>query len=161
MTNMNGQRIAGIALSVVALAAVVYHMLAAYVMLQQFVPLLNTHLAFCFVMVFLSAFIKAKGIGRFWCLVLLFLSLIAVIYVQIFWEDMQMRAFFNTPVDLIIGVLLIALVLEGTRQSFGYIMPVIVIIVIIYPFFGHFLPGPFCKILLHPVFYSVQDRARL
>ena len=72
---MNGQRIAGIALSVVAIAAVVYHMVSAYVMLQQFIPLLNTHLAFALVMVFLSGFIKAKGKSRFWCLLLLFLSL--------------------------------------------------------------------------------------
>jgi len=140
---MNVERIAGFVLAALSLVAVAYHMLAAHVMLQDFIPLLNTHLSFCLVLVFLNGFIKEKGIKRFWCLALLLFSLIAVGYVQLFWAELQMRAFFNTKLDLIIGVLLIVLVIEGTRQSFGYVMPIIVTVVIIYPFFGHFLPEPF------------------
>ena len=140
---MNIERIAGLALTAFSLVAVAYHMLTAHVLLQDFIPLLNTHLTFCLVLVFLDGFIKEKGTKRLWCLVFLLLSLLVVGYVQFNWQELQMRAFFNTKLDLAIGVLLIVVVLEGTRRSFGMVMPCIVLIVILYPFFGHLLPDPF------------------
>jgi TRAP transporter 4TM/12TM fusion protein len=140
---MNIERIAGFLLAVIGLLAVAYHMTTAHVMLQEFMPLLNTHLAFCLVLVFLDGFIKEKGKKRYWCLALLLLSFIVVGYVQLNWQELQLRAFFNTKLDLVIGALLILIVLEGTRRSFGLVMPCIVLIVILYPFIGHLLPDPF------------------
>ena len=140
---MNVERIASFVLAALALIGVAYHMLAAHVMLQDFIPLLNTHLTFCLVLTFLNGFIKEKGLKRFWCLALLLLSLVAVGYVQLFWKELQMRAFFNTKLDLVMGALLILIVLEGTRRTFGLVMPLIVSVVVIYPFIGHLLPEPF------------------
>ncbi|MBW2138361.1 MAG: TRAP transporter fused permease subunit [Deltaproteobacteria bacterium] len=143
MENKNVIGIAEVVLAIISIVAVVYHMIAAHTIIQEFLPLLNTHLAFCLVLVFLSGFVKARGKGRVWCLVLLLLSLIAVSYIYLFWQELQMRAFFNTRTDLIIGVLLIVLVIEGTRQSFGLVMPIIVSVIILYPFIGGVLPEPF------------------
>jgi TRAP transporter 4TM/12TM fusion protein len=140
---MNVERIASFVLAALAVIGVAYHMLLAHVMLQDFIPLLNTHLTFCLVLIFLNGFIKEKGIKRFWCLALLLLSLVAVGYVQLFWKELQMRAFFNTKLDLVMGALLILIVLEGTRRTFGLVMPLIVSVVVIYPFIGHILPEPF------------------
>jgi len=76
-------------------------------------------------------------------LFLILLSLLSVGYVQLNWQALEERAYFNTTFDLIIGVILIVLVLEATRRSFGLILPVLAIVVVLYPFIGKSLPEPF------------------
>jgi TRAP transporter 4TM/12TM fusion protein len=75
--------------------------------------------------------------------ILFVLSLLAFIYVQVLWPQLQLRAYFNTPLDLVIGVVLIVLALEATRRSLGFILPIVAIIMIVYPFIGSHLPEPF------------------
>jgi len=43
----------------------------------------------------------------------------------------------------VIGALLIMLVLEATRLPFGWLMPLLAAMVVVYPFFGSMLPEPF------------------
>lgn len=132
-----------IAVIVVALAMAFYHMTSTQVLLQSAIGHLNTHLGFCLFLLFLAAAAGSEGkIRRLWSLVLALLALLATGYVQVLWPELQMRAYFNTPTDLIIGVLLIILVLEATRREFGLILPVLAIIVVLYPFIGHILPEP-------------------
>jgi len=74
--------------------------------------------------------------------ILIALSLACVAYVGMNVEALQMRVWFNTTLDLVVGVLIVILVLEATRQSFGWILPVLTIVFIIYAFVGHYIPGP-------------------
>jgi len=140
---LNVQRITNIAVVVVALAMVIYHMLSAHVILQASIPHLNTHVGFCLVLLFLAGLAKAKGKRRLLSLGWVVLALVCYFYVQVLWVDLQKRAFFNTTTDLIIGVIMIILVWEASRQYFGLVIPVLVLIFIIYPFIGHNLPEPF------------------
>lgn len=131
---------------IAGLAMAIYHMVSTQVILQAAKVHLNTHLGFCLLMVFLDFLAKGKDKGKFhllWLLTLIMATLVAVGYVQIYWQELEERAYFNTRLDLIIGVILILLVLEATRRSFGLVLPVLTIIVVFYPFIGKSLPEPF------------------
>ena len=133
-----------IAVVIVGLAMALYHLLSTQVVLQAAKAHFNTHLGFCLLLVFLDIFGKSKGkFRRLWPLVLTLLALVATTYVQIYWQELEERAYFNTNLDLIIGFILILLVLEATRRNFGLILPVLAIIVVLYPFVGKSLPEPF------------------
>jgi TRAP transporter 4TM/12TM fusion protein len=95
-------------------------------------------------LVFLVSVIGSKGrIGRLWSLFLVLLALLATGYVEALWPALQLRAYRNTVIDLVIGVILIFLVLESTRRAFGLIIPIFTLIVILYPFAGLYFPEPF------------------
>jgi TRAP transporter 4TM/12TM fusion protein len=133
---------------IAGLAMAAYHMAATQVFLQPVKAHLNTHLGFCLLLVFLGNYGTTKGTRRLWPLLLVILALIAAGYVQVLWEDLENRSYFNTPLDLVIGVILIFLVLEATRQDFGVTLPVITILMVLYPFVGKYLPEPFrCQAL--------------
>lgn len=79
---------------------------------------------------------------KIWCVTLILFSLCAFGYVQVLHETLQERAFFNTTLDLVVGVGLIFLALESTRLSMGLFMPVLSILVVAYGFLGQYLPEP-------------------
>ncbi|MFC1846429.1 TRAP transporter permease, partial [Chloroflexota bacterium] len=128
----------------VALAMVLYHMLSTQVLLQDTVKHNTTHLAFALVLVFL-VMLETGGSRRrrFYSVVLVGLALLVTGYIWLLSDDLQVRAWFSTTPDLIIGVILLFLVLEATRQSFGWLVPLLAIAVVAYPFFGSLLPEPF------------------
>ena len=133
---------------IAGLAMAAYHMTATQVFLQPVKAHLNTHLGFCLLLVFLGNYVTTKGARRHWPLLLVILALISAGYVQVLWEDLENRAYFNTPLDLVIGVIIIFLVLEATRQDFGVTLPIITVLMILYPFVGKYLPEPFrCQAL--------------
>lgn len=129
---------------IVGLGMAVYHMAATQVFLQAVKPHLNTHLGFCLLLVYLGTFSTAKRmLHRAWALVLTAVSLFVVLYVQFLWVELENRAYFNTPLDLVVGVLIILLVLEATRRDFGWVLPVLTLLVVLYPFVGKDFPEPF------------------
>lgn len=129
---------------VVALGMVFYQMASTQVLLQDTIPHLNTHLGLSLLLIFLAGSSKAeKKSLRLWYLVLTFLGLTASLYIQSQWKELQLRAYFNTLPDVIIGVILILLSLEATRQELGIFLPLLILGVVTYPFLGHLLPEPF------------------
>jgi len=52
------------------------------------------------------------------------------------------RAIDPDPMDVYVGLALIVLLLEATRRSTGWIMPVVAIVFIAYAMFGKYLPAP-------------------
>jgi len=141
--NLSYERMVNISIVVVSLAMIAYHMLSAVKVWMSFIPTLNIHLGFCLVLVFLSGLATIKGKKRLWNISLLIISIVAFIYIQILWQELQARAFFNTIPDLIIGALLLLVIIEAMRQTFGLVVPILVAIFVIYPFIGHYLPHPF------------------
>jgi len=129
---------------IVGLAMAFYHMLYTQVFLQANVAHLNTHLGFCLFLVFLDLSAKSKSkFQTLWLLGMALLTLFTVGYVQIFWQELQQNAYFNTTLELIIGVIIIFLVLEATRRDFGLFLPVLAMVIVLYPFVGKHLPEPF------------------
>jgi len=128
----------------IALAMVLYHMVSTQVLLQGTVDHNTTHLGFALILVFLTVLETSRQKPWFiFSIALVVLSLLATGYIWFFSEELQLRAWFSTTPDLIVGAVLILLVLEATRQSFGWLVPLLAIAVVIYPFFGSLLPEPF------------------
>ncbi len=128
----------------IALAMALYHLVSTQVLIQETIDHYTTHLGFALVLVFLIAINTSRSKPwRIFSAVLVLLSLLTTGYIWLFSEELQLHTWFSTTPDLIIGAILILLVLEATRQSFGWIIPLLAIIVVIYPFFGSLLPEPF------------------
>jgi TRAP transporter 4TM/12TM fusion protein len=134
---------------ILGLAMALYHLISTQVLLQAAKAHFNTHLGFCLVLLFVGEFAANRDkFRRLWPLILALLALISTGYVQLFWPELEDRAYFNTNLDLVIGVILIFLVLEATRRDFGLVLPVITLLIVLYPFVGRSFPEPFrCQAL--------------
>lgn len=133
-----------ILLGIISFLMVLYHMIYSQYLLQGPTPHMNTHLAFALILVFLSKLGKTKS--WFWriSLVILMISSIAITgYIQLNFDDLQDRMWYNTTPEIIMGVILIFIVLEATRTAWGIVVPLLVIVVMLYPLIGKSLPEPF------------------
>lgn len=70
----------------------------------------------------------------------------ASLYVPWIFEDLAFRVGNPTTLDVVMGSLAILLMLEATRRSIGWGLPLIAIVAMIYALFGTWFPG----IFLHP-----------
>ena len=78
--------------------------------------------------------------------------LIGMIFMTTFWAFISWTPLYMDPyptkLGVVIGLLLIALVLEATRRSVGLPMAVIGLVILLYPFVGPYMP----RFLAHPGF---------
>lgn len=140
---MKKDTLLNIIVTVLALAMALYHLISTQYLLLPTVAHLNAHLGFSLIIVFLGIALKKKGtISCLWPISLGIIALACSLYVHFLWPQLQERAYFNTPIDLIVGVLLVFLALEAARQEFGFFLPVLSLIVMLYPFIGVHLPEP-------------------
>ena len=112
------------------------------------IRLQNFHLMFALVLIFLGS---TKGMlsaeKKLWRVAFPLLGLAAALlttlYIHICYDDMILRVGRSTTVDLVIGAILLAVILYATSESFGKVIPILIIIGIIYMFAGPYLPGIF------------------
>ncbi len=71
---------------------------------------------------------------------------ITSLYVPYVFHDLQFRVGNPDPLDWIMGTVMIVLLLEATRRSVGWPLPIIAIVLMVYALYGRSLPG----ILAHP-----------
>lgn len=119
--------------------------------LQSSTEHLNTHLAFAFLLVFLSALRKNR---KQWpvLVTLILLSIAVTVYVKIFYWELEASFGMLTTTDLVVGVVLIILVLEACRQAMGWVIPIVTLVFLAYAFFGSYLPaGPFHIAKIDPI----------
>lgn len=74
-------------------------------------------------------------------LVLVALSAAASLYIMSRWKDIAMSGGETETLDAWVGLLLIALVLEGARRGIGLVLALISVAFFTYPFYSEFLPG--------------------
>jgi TRAP transporter 4TM/12TM fusion protein len=132
-----------VALVIIAFLMIIFQMVSSQVLLMSSVPYLNLHLLFALVLVFMGKAAKKGGSSRLWGTALAVLAVVCLGYIQINWEEIQQRAYFNTRVDLAVGIVAILLSLEATRLATGWFLSVLAIGVVIYGFVGASLPAPF------------------
>ncbi len=64
------------------------------------------------------------------------------LYLLIFFDDIFIeRPGQHTPIDLMFGVIAIAMVLEAARRTMGIFLPLLAVAVVLYGIFGPYLPG--------------------
>jgi TRAP transporter 4TM/12TM fusion protein len=129
---------------IVAFLMVIFQMLSSQMVLMPSVPYLNLHLLFALILVFMGQAVERKTkFYKIWSFVLIAFSLFALGYIQLNWEEIQQRAYFNPPIDIVIGILSILLVLEATRLATGLFLSMLAIAAVVYGFVGSSLPPPF------------------
>ncbi|MBL0922217.1 MAG: zinc-binding dehydrogenase, partial [Phycisphaerales bacterium] len=77
-----------------------------------------------------------------WDAVLIAAGIYVIWYLIAGGDDLQDRYVFPEPMDVVVGWMLIALVLEVARRATGWIMPAVAIAFLLYGFHGDWLPPP-------------------
>jgi TRAP transporter 4TM/12TM fusion protein len=77
-----------------------------------------------------------------WDVILALVSVAIVVYMIHGGDDFADRTTRPTNLDMMFGIALVALVIEATRRTSGWIMPVIICGFIAYAFAGPYLPSP-------------------
>jgi TRAP transporter 4TM/12TM fusion protein len=73
-------------------------------------------------------------------------AVVTSLYVPYVFHDLQFRVGNPDPIDWIMGTVMIVVLLEATRRSVGWPLPIIAIVLMVYALYGRSLPG----ILAHP-----------
>ncbi len=109
----------------------------------------SVHLAFTLCLIFLiypispKEFIKNKNKIPYYDTILAIIGAGVCLYLVIFYKEMVIRSGLPTNLDLIMGALTILLVLEAARRAIGSALPVVVIVFLLYSYFGQIMPGFF------------------
>jgi len=85
---------------------------------------------------------KYKGKINYIDVGLSILGLACILYMLIDFEDFIYRAVTPEMWDMIFGIAFLVLILEATRRSSGWIMPLTCIVFIVYAYIGPLLPAP-------------------
>ncbi|MEH6404063.1 MAG: TRAP transporter fused permease subunit [Sneathiella sp.] len=120
-----------------------YHLGSVYLFRLGSIEHQNVHLTLIFTLVFIGSANRCTTIlTRMIQLALVAVGLGLTLYVGINLEYLEEAVGFPEMDDMIIGVLLVALALEGTRSAWGWTLPVVCLVFISYFFFGHLISGP-------------------
>src|SRR5882762_9709100 len=134
---------AGTIVTAIAVAATLFHLYAAYdiVPTQQ---LRYTHVAFVMVLCFLLFPVAARFRNRIqiWDVLAAAATVAILGYALYGGEDFTDRATTPDRLDVVLGVVFIVLLLEATRRTSGWIMPVVGLLFIAYAMTGPYLPPP-------------------
>jgi TRAP transporter 4TM/12TM fusion protein len=127
----------------VALAMSLFHLWAAWDVVPT-TTLRFVHVGFAMVLGFALFPVARRFRHRLmpWDAALIAVALYVIWYLIDGGDDLQDRIIFPERMDLVVGWLLIALVLEVTRRATGWIMPVVALVFLLYGFFGNLLEPP-------------------
>ncbi len=143
---------AGNAAMSVAVAMSVFHLYAAIAGAWPFqnFPIISTqplryaHVAFVLILSFLlfPMAMRFRNHIRWWDVVLGCAGAAILAYAIQGGEDFTDRATSPTQLDTVLGVIFIVLLLEATRRTTGWIVPVVALAFIAYSYYGPYLPQP-------------------
>ena len=66
---------------------------------------------------------------------------VSVLYVPYIFDDLAFRVGNPTPLDTVMGSVLVVLLLDATRRAMGWPLPIIAIVFIVYALAGSWFPG--------------------
>lgn len=133
----------GSAITAVAVAVSLFHIYAAFDIVPAHI-LRPVHVACVLFLIFLLFPVtrSMRDRIRWWDWVLAFASVGVIVYILMQGEDFGDRAIMPEPMDEFVGIVLILLLLEGTRRATGIIMPFVAVVFILYALFGNHLGEP-------------------
>jgi TRAP transporter 4TM/12TM fusion protein len=143
-TPQKGDHAVRIVITIVGVLMAIFQLVSTQHLLFDVYRFYNLHLAFSLVLVFLLLLKGKKSKGsRIYTALLLFFSLAVVVYMHLFADDIASRMGYPEGADYAFYILLLLVVLEATRRSFGYVFPILAAIFTLYAFFGYKLPSPY------------------
>lgn len=133
----------GYGTTMLALAMSLFHLWAAWDIVPT-TTLRYVHVGFALVIGFVLFPVLRRFRNRLmpWDVALAAAAVYCIYYLIAGGDDLQDRYIFPEPMDLVVGWMLIALVLEAARRTTGPVMPVVAIAFLLYGFFGNHLPAP-------------------
>lgn len=133
----------GHAATLLAVAMSLFHLWAAWDIVPT-TTLRFVHVGFALAIGFFLFPVSRRFRDRLmlWDLALIGAGLFCTWYLIAGGDDLLDRYVFPEPMDLVVGWLLVALVLEATRRTTGWIMPAVAIAFMLYAFYGNHLPAP-------------------
>jgi len=137
--------VAGLALTIVALAMAVYQLAYTQTLIQSPDGHIITHLGLALTVTFLALLQRATDVRRQWLAFVLLVSSVAVtLYLMIELDPILMfRTSFPSRMDLIVGVVLILILMVGNWVVFGKTFTIVSLVAILYLLVGRWLPAPF------------------
>jgi TRAP transporter 4TM/12TM fusion protein len=132
-----------VAIGAIAVLSSLFHLYAAYDVVPA-ATLRPAHVGIVMFLVFLLFPLhpRFRDRIRWWDVVLAVASAATIGYVLWQGEDFGDRATLPEPMDVAVGIVFIVLLLEATRRSTGWIMPVVAICFLLYGLFGNYLGAP-------------------
>jgi TRAP transporter 4TM/12TM fusion protein len=127
----------------VALAMTAFQLWTAGVGTLTGVTQRSVHLTFAIVLAFMFYPVAKTARQRrlpWYDLALGVVGAYAALYVTLHYEDLLMRVGTPAPMDIACGIVLIVLVLEGTRRAVGFWLPGITVMFLLYAFVGPWMP---------------------
>ncbi|MSP87217.1 MAG: TRAP transporter fused permease subunit [Alphaproteobacteria bacterium] len=133
----------GVAISGLAVAMTLFHLYAAYDIVSAQV-LRPVHVGFMLVLTFLLFPMARRFRHRLmpWDILGAAASIAVVWYLIAGGDDLTDRYTAPRAMDIAMGLAFMALLLEATRRSTGWIMPVVALLFLAYALFGPHLPPP-------------------
>jgi TRAP transporter 4TM/12TM fusion protein len=138
-----------IVISIIAISMSLFHFYTGGFGLWLALKQRALHLAFALALIFLLYPTTKKGIGSdkstvpFFDIILSLVGAATSLYLIIFYKELVFRAGLPSNIDLLMGGITILLVLEATRRAIGPELPIVVIVFLIYSYFGPYMPGYF------------------
>ena len=142
MKNIPWLKILNLTIIVLGVTMVAYHLAYTRYFFQGYIEHQDTHLFFALLLVYLSALKKKPKLWPL-LLVLVLASVVTTGYIRVFYEALEWRMGIPNTTDVVIGVVLLIITFEATRQAFGYMLPLIGLFFIAYAVFGQYFPAPF------------------
>ncbi len=133
----------GLAGTVIALGMSLFHLWAAWDIVPT-TTLRFVHVGFAMALGFYLFPVARRFRNRLmvWDIVLIAAALYVTWYLIAGGDDLLDRYVYPEPMDIVVGWMLVALVLEATRRTTGWIMPAVSIGFLLYGFYGNWLPAP-------------------
>ncbi len=138
------QKALNISITATAFLMALYHLASVYFYFVGAFKHLMIHLSLALILIFLSA---AKDGRRAWPYFLLAIS--TVITVGYLWADLERiltNQGFPQTLDVVAGFAILFVVLLACWRSFGYILPLMAVLLLLYGFFGEYLGGPILSV---------------
>lgn len=135
--------ITGRIVSLVAVSFALFHIYTGAFRAMVAYEQRGIHLTFALVLTFLIYPASGKGRKKGLSWIDICLAVLAVLaggYLFIEADAITMRMGIPTPLDLVVGGVLVLLVLEGTRRVIGIAIPIIAGVFLLYAYFGYLAP---------------------
>lgn len=103
------------------------------------------HLSFALVLIYLSANLKKeiKPLEKVINYLLISASLFSTLYILLRFDILVNKVGMSSQLDIIVGLLLIIVILEGVRRTFGNVLTIIVLTSLLYARYGSHIGGFF------------------